>query len=81
MVERARNDAIREGAKVRLTERCPWPERVGLTGTVVAPYEDGTYPQPAKWEVLLLIDNDPLNTVGHDPQWSCVMPTFACEVI
>lgn len=49
----------------------PWPERVGCLATVVAPPTDGTYPQPARGEVLVLLDDDPLNAT-HDG-WTCVM--------
>lgn len=80
----------RVGDRVRFTESCPWPERVGCQGIVVAPPTDGTYPQPAKWEVLVLIDegDDPLSTGAERlsyrpgyPAWSCVISAKSCDVI
>jgi hypothetical protein len=70
---------VRAGQRVRFTETCPWPERVGLTATVVAPPSDGTYPQPGRSEVLVLIDGDPYGPL--DRGWTCVMPVKACEVV
>lgn len=60
------------GTRVRLY-RSPWPARAGLTATVVAPPADGTYPQPAPYEVVILIDNDPLTATRTDRTWSCVI--------
>ena len=82
MSERAGWVFPRVGQRVRITESSPWPERVGCEATVVAPPADGTYPQPAKWEVLLLLDDDPLtNASNHTEHWTCVMTAKACEVI
>lgn len=68
------------GDRVVLGESCPWPERVGLTGVVVAPPANGTYPQPAKWEVLVLLDDDPLaHRIGRG--WSCALSAKSCTVI
>lgn len=64
------------GDRVRISESsCVWPERRGLQATVVAPPTDGTYPQPAKGEVLLHIERDPLGNgeVPRKLRWSCVM--------
>jgi len=36
----------------------PWDERIGCKGVVVSPPADGTYPQPAKNEVVVLLDDD-----------------------
>lgn len=69
------------GQKVLLTESCPWPDRIGSIATVVAPPSDGSYPQPAKWEVLVLIDDDPRAQISHDPRWSCVISAKSCDVI
>ena len=64
------------GSRVRIKDGCIWPERSGLPATVVAPPADGTYPQPAKWETLILLDDDPLTTRG---EWSCVLPAKDLE--
>ena len=69
------------GQKVRLTEACPWPERVGCTATVVAAPSDGSYPQPSPREVVVLVDDDPLQSVNTHPWWTCVMAASACVVI
>lgn len=63
------------GDRVRITDTCVWPERRGLFATVMAPPADGTYPQPAPWEVLLRVDDDPL----VHRAWSCVMPAKDTE--
>ena len=60
------------GERVQVTEKSPWPERVGCVGTVVAPPADGTYPQPARGETLVLLDDDPL-AVATPQVWSCVI--------
>jgi hypothetical protein len=75
--------ASNPGVRIRLNERCVWPERVGCEGVVVAPPSDGTYPQPAKWEVLVLLDRDPLFDPGFHPgrHWSCVVDRKSVEVI
>lgn len=62
------------GTRIRLVVS-PWPERQGMTGTVLAPPSDGTYPQPARWESLIAIDDDPLNG-----SW-CVVATRSLEEI
>lgn len=59
------------GTRVVILDSCPWPERRGLNAVIVAPPEDGTYPQPARSEVLLLIDDDPLHATYT--YWTCVM--------
>ena len=61
------------GTKVRLKTPCAWPERGGRTATIVAPRRDGIYPQPASWEVLLLLDDDPFIQSNNRGWWSCVM--------
>ena len=77
---------ISPGSRVVLTEACPWRERRGCVGVVVRPRSDGVYPQPAKSEVLVLLDRDPLDirpyVVSQDSLgWSCVVPTMCCEVL
>lgn len=61
------------GDRVRFNEKCPWPERVGSEGVLVAPPCDH-YPQPGASEVLLLLDSDPLNATHADGDciWTCV---------
>lgn len=59
------------GTRVRILPSSPWPARVGLTATVVAPASNRTYPQPAPWEVILKVDDDPF-ALAHET-WSCVM--------
>lgn len=66
---------FRPGTRVRLV-RSPWPAREGCTGIVVAPRSDGIYPQPPRWERIVLLDDDPL--LLHAPEgiwWSCCIPT------
>lgn len=63
---------LQPGTRVRLNTPCIWPERAGCLGTVVAPPTAGQYPQPAKWEVLVDLDADPLATNVH-LGWSCVL--------
>lgn len=59
------------GDRVVLLDTVPWPERRGLTATVVAPPTDGSYPQPAEREVLVKVDDDPL--LGVHSWWSCAL--------
>lgn len=70
------------GDRIRLNSRCVWPARVGMEGVVVDPPADGSYPQPAKWEVLILLDYDPLSSDLDAQQkrgWSCVIDAKSCE--
>ena len=62
---------LRPGARVRMNETCPWPERRGCDGVVVTPPRDGMYPQPAPWEVVVKLDDDPLGY--NDRWWTCVL--------
>lgn len=79
---RAGDVVIGHGRRVRLTDTCPWPERRGLEGVVVAPPSDGTYPQPAKSEVIVKLDKDPLTPAlsGHQG-WTCVVDRKSVEVL
>ena len=61
----------RPGARVRIKSPCVWP---------VAPPADGTYPQPASFEVLLLLDDDPLVQVPSG-EWTCVIRATDVEAI
>ena len=65
---------MKPGTRVIFCKNSPWPERVGCEGVIVAPRADGTYPQPGKGEVIVLLDDDPLGVLldTHDPSWSCV---------
>lgn len=85
MSERAAKSQIKVGARVRVTGSAPWHKRVGCEGTVVAPPTDGTYPQPAKGEVLLLLDDDPLDELryytGGVRLWTCVLDAKDVEVL
>lgn len=77
-------DVMRVGTRVRIKSPCVWPERAGCEGTIVAPPSDGTYPQPAKWEVLVKFDDDPVEhgrPVLQPRWWSCVMDAKDCEAI
>ena len=69
--------AIHAGVRVRM--QGPWAERVGCVGTVVAPSTDKVYPQPAPWEVLVKLDDDPLGY--NDRWWTCVVARKDVEVI
>lgn len=66
------------GARVRVTGNSPWPERIGHVGIVVLPRGDGRYPQPAKDEALLLLDEDPLCQLPS--WWSCVIGNETLEI-
>lgn len=70
------------GTRVRLNERCVWPERVGKTATVVDPPTPRVYPDQNKWgrHVCLLVDDDPL-TSWKIRSWSCVTTVDACDVL
>lgn len=59
------------GTRVRFNDKCVWPERRGQEGVIVAPPTDGMYPQPAQWEVLVLLDHDPLTIDGTPDWWTC----------
>lgn len=78
-----RPGAIPIGTRVRVGQDCPWPERRGSVGTVVAPPADGTYPQPASWQALLLLDDDPLCATRQDAgvRWSCAMDAHHLEAL
>lgn len=87
--------ALPAGTRVRFTERTAWPERVGAEGVVVAPAADGTYPQPAKNECVVLLDDDPLGAdearfylkygsaldEPRDTSWTCVERRTSLEVL
>lgn len=68
---------MRPGTRVVVKEPCIWPSRGGCLATVVAPAVDGTYPQPGPGEVLLLLDDDPLDATkgppGYPITWTCCM--------
>lgn len=66
------------GQRIRFNEHSPWPERVGCEGVVVAPRADGIYPQPAKDEVLILLDDDPLS---DHPAWTCVTDRKSLDLV
>lgn len=65
---------MRPGDRVQVMETCIWPERAGCCGTVVAPPTNGIYPQPPKWEVLVLLDDDPFGATSTNDgcTWTCV---------
>lgn len=72
----------RPGQRVQINEHSPWPERVGCKGIVVAPPADGTYPQPAKDEVIVRLDADPLTAdidTAHKERWTCVIDRKSVE--
>ena len=68
------------GTRIRVTHRSVWPERVGCEGVVVTPRADGVYPQPCPWEVLILLDDDPLRYDGSPEWWTCVIGRRDVEV-
>jgi hypothetical protein len=78
---RAAKGALRYGTPVRMKEPCAWPERAGCSGIVVAPAEDGTYPQPGPNEVLVLLYDDPLANDVPSRDWSCVVLRRNVEVL
>ena len=53
----------------------PWPKRIGCEGVECIAAADGTYPQPGKAEMIVLLDDDPLVDVlaadFGDRTWSC----------
>ena len=71
--------------RVRMNERCPWPERVGCEGVIVerpAGPEGRVYPWPGRGrvEVIVLLDDDPLAGTHddffgepHDDTWTCAL--------
>lgn len=52
----------------------PWPERVDCKGIVV-PALRNEYPWVGcpKWEVVIKLDDDPLQGPHSRPDWTCVM--------
>lgn len=73
------------GQRVRLNERCVWPERVGCAGVIVEPStvtEAGRYPWHGRGpnEVILLLDNDPLGD-GEGRGWSCATSLDTLEAL
>lgn len=90
MADRRRGtQALPAGTRVRVRPSCVWPERVGCEGVVVAPRADGIYPQPGPRELLVLLDDDPLDTpegraapFGQtDEWWSCCMSRDDVDVV
>jgi hypothetical protein len=69
------------GTRVRVNDRSGWPERIGSDGVIMAPAPDGSYPQPGPGEVLLLLDNDPLDPGRRNRTWSCVINARALDTI
>jgi len=69
------------GTRVRMNGKCPWLSRVGCLGVVVAPLANGTYPQPSRGEVLVLLDDDPLGWMMHTAGWSCVVSVASLDVL
>ena len=67
------------GDRIQVTETAPWPQRVGCRGTVVAPMSDGTYPQPARGESLVKLDEDPIGPL-HRP-WSAVFGNDSLRLV
>lgn len=66
----------------------PWPERIGLEGCIVIPTPEQAKLYPfngrAKNEVIVLIDDDPLNGPGTkfcDEPWSCAINKANIEII
>ena len=53
----------------------PWPERIGLTGTIVTPTADEAFLYPfrglGKREVVIHLPNDPI--VAIYDYWTCVI--------
>lgn len=74
---------MKPGDRVRMNEQCPWPERVGCEGVIVAPRADRVYPQPPKWEVIVLLDNDPLGGLRNDEgfAWTCCIRRKAVDLL
>ncbi len=79
------DDRTPPGSRVRLNDTCIWPERRGCEGVVVAPPHDGMYPQPAKSEVIVKLDADPLHSRPWDSPsyewWTCVIDRKSVEAI
>lgn len=67
------------GTRIRVNRHSSWPERVGCVGVIVQPPVDGTYPQPAANEELVLLDDDPYGSRQRGT-WSCVMPRTHLDV-
>lgn len=74
---------MKPGDRVRFNERCPWPQRVGAEGMIVAPRADGMYPQPAKNEVLVYLDSDPLQAARAygEEWWTCAADRRSLDAI
>lgn len=59
--------------RIRMNEKSAWPERVGAYGWIVVSNESG-YPWTTKGrnEVVVELDDDPLDTHTWEHGWTCV---------
>jgi hypothetical protein len=70
--------------RIRLNDKCPWPERIGCEGYLVQPteVEAKVYPWAGLGtnEVIVLLDDDPLDIHGRAVRgWSCVVSKATIE--
>lgn len=85
---------IEPGTRVRMNDRCAWPERRGAEGVVVAPKVPGQYPDRrglGTVEVLVLLDDDPIPVCEctergcarhHDAGWwTCAIDVRSVDVL
>lgn len=51
----------------------PWPDRIGCTGfTVIGPRDVYPWAGLGRTEVVVKLDDDPVQSATHHPEWSCV---------
>lgn len=76
---------MKPGNRIRLTETCPWPERVGLLGVIATPPDDygDIYPVHGlgRGEVIVLLDEDPFDHPPIARWWTCVLSRRSVEVV
>lgn len=71
---------IPSDTRVKINWRSPWKERENAVGVIVAPDPQGAYPQPAKWECIVLLDDDPMGIkYEHSAKWTCVLSKTCVE--
>lgn len=71
---------MKPGTRVRMNDACPWPERRGCLGVVVAPRE-GVYPMAVAGCELILLDADPLQRDKRDRWWTCQTSRSSFDVV
>jgi hypothetical protein len=78
-----RRPPLPTGTRIRLNERCVWPDRVGAEGVVVDSPDPRIYPSPIpEHEVLILLDDDPLARArDRHLGWTCVTSRASVDVI